>query len=65
MPVAVSLLKRVQAHRMFEIGRVEVGDMIRSMRRDAVEKLFRHIPVRIDKTHSPPLVNILEDEIPK
>jgi hypothetical protein len=41
------------------------SNMIRSMRRDAVEELFRHVPVRIDKAHSPPLVDILKDEVPK
>jgi hypothetical protein len=65
MPVAVSLFERIQSHRVLKIRRVEVSDMVRSMRRDAIEEFFRHIPVRIDKAHSPSLVDILEDEIPK
>jgi hypothetical protein len=65
VPVARSLLKRIQAHRILEIGRVEVGDIVRSVRRDAVEKLFRHIPVRIDEAHTPPLMDVLEDQVPK
>ena len=65
MHVAVSLLERIQSHWILKIRGVEVGDMIRSMRRDAVEELFRHVPMWIDKAHSPSLVDILEDEIPK
>jgi hypothetical protein len=65
MSVAGSLLKRIQAHRILEIGRVEVRDIVRSMRRDAVEKLFRHVPMRIDKAHSPPFMDVLKDEVPK
>lgn len=65
MHVAVSLLERIQAHRILEIRGVEVSDMIRSVWRDAVEELFRYVSMRINKPHSTPLVNILEDEIPK
>jgi hypothetical protein len=54
MHVAVSLLEGIQAHRILEIRGVAVSDMIRSMRRDAVEDLFRHVPVRIDKAHPLP-----------
>jgi hypothetical protein len=65
MHIAVSLLERVQAHRILELRGVEVSDIIRSMRRDAVEQLFRHIPVRIDKAHPSPLMDVLEDQVPK
>lgn len=60
-----SLFKRIQAHRILKIGRVEVGEIVCSMRRDTVEKLFRHVPVRIDKTHSPPLMDVLKDQVAK
>jgi hypothetical protein len=61
----VILLPLTQAHRILQIGRVEVGDVVRSMRRDAVEKLFRHVPVRIDKAHPSPLMDVLKDEVAK